>query len=112
MYLCARGMGGCLISRGMGVYLILRVCYLILELFFYFSFYYIYFVGTYWLFVAIVFVAFVFLYITLPETKGLKLEEVQRLFERGSCMCGRTYDDDIRKDEELVVSAVGDTTKL
>ena len=73
---------------------------------------YIYIVGTYWLFVGIVFVAFIFLYITLPETKGLKLEEVQRLFERGSCMCGRTYDDDIRKDEELVVSAVGDTTKL
>lgn len=51
------------------------------------------------MFVGIVAVAFLFLFITLPETKGLKLEEVQQLFEEGSCMCGKT----VRRDDEVDV---------
>lgn len=44
--------------------------------------------GTYWLFVGIVTIGLVFMIITVPETKGKKLEEVEELFSRPICSCG------------------------
>ncbi|CAG2247200.1 ITR [Mytilus edulis] len=62
--------------------------------------------GTYWLFAGIVTIALIFIFIALPETKGLKLEEVQQLFDQGSIMCGKSKNDINRSDEEIVVSTV------
>ncbi|OWF48753.1 Proton myo-inositol cotransporter [Mizuhopecten yessoensis] len=41
--------------------------------------------GTYWLFVGIVFLGLIFMFITVPETKGKRLEEVEELFEDPWC---------------------------
>ena len=43
--------------------------------------------GTYWLFVGIVLVGLVFMFLTVPETRGKKLEEVEELFSRPLCSC-------------------------
>lgn len=45
--------------------------------------------GTYWLFVGIVTLALVFIGITLPETRGVKLEEVETLFSQPLCTCSK-----------------------
>ncbi|XP_060083407.1 proton myo-inositol cotransporter-like [Ylistrum balloti] len=41
--------------------------------------------GTYWLFVGIVFLGLVFMFFTVPETRGKHLEEVEELFEEPWC---------------------------
>lgn len=41
--------------------------------------------GTYWLFVGIVFIGLIFMIITVPETKGKRLEDVEELFEGPWC---------------------------
>lgn len=58
------------------------------------------------MFAGIVTIALIFIFIALPETKGLKLEEVQQLFDQGSIMCGKSKNDINRSDEEIVVSTV------
>ncbi|KAH3816091.1 proton myo-inositol cotransporter-like [Dreissena polymorpha] len=45
--------------------------------------------GTYWLFVGIVSLALLFMILTLPETRGTKLEEVEALFAGPLCSCSR-----------------------
>ncbi|XP_045166344.1 proton myo-inositol cotransporter-like isoform X2 [Mercenaria mercenaria] len=45
--------------------------------------------GTYWLFVGIVVIALVFMAVTLPETRGTKLEEVETLFSQPLCSCSK-----------------------
>ena len=44
-------------------------------------------VGTYWMFVGIVFLGILFIFFTLPETKGTQLEDVERLFDRPLFRC-------------------------
>lgn len=46
--------------------------------------------GTYWLFVGIVVLGLVFIGLTLPETKGTKLEEVEKLFSDPLFCCSKT----------------------
>ena len=50
---------------------------------------YCFFAGTYWLFTAIALIAWVFFALTLPETKGKRLEEVEELFSKPWCRCGK-----------------------
>ncbi|KAK3101098.1 hypothetical protein FSP39_000928 [Pinctada imbricata] len=49
--------------------------------------------GTYWLFVGIVFCGLLFIFFTLPETKGTSLEEVERLFETPLSKCCSSTND-------------------
>uniref|UniRef100_A0A0L8HGE7 Major facilitator superfamily (MFS) profile domain-containing protein n=1 Tax=Octopus bimaculoides TaxID=37653 RepID=A0A0L8HGE7_OCTBM len=51
--------------------------------------------GTYWLFTFITGLGIVFVFTSLPETKGLPLEEVESLFNSRLCSCGkrRNYKD-------------------
>lgn len=53
--------------------------------------------GTYWLFVGIVTLALVFIGITLPETRGVKLEEVENLFSQPLCSCSKSP---VKHDEQ------------
>jgi len=45
--------------------------------------------GTYWLFVGIVLIGLVFMVVCVPETRGVKLEEVETLFSKPLCSCSR-----------------------
>jgi SP family myo-inositol transporter-like MFS transporter 13 len=61
--------------------------------------------GAFWLYACIAFLGFTWLYFALPETKGLSLEEIERLFRRG----GDGYDI-IAEDDEHVSSIYPITT--
>ncbi|XP_029657350.1 proton myo-inositol cotransporter [Octopus sinensis] len=45
--------------------------------------------GTYWLFAFITGMGIIFVFTSLPETKGLPLEEVESLFNSPICSCGK-----------------------
>ncbi|XP_052779061.1 proton myo-inositol cotransporter-like [Mya arenaria] len=45
--------------------------------------------GTYWLFVGIVSLGLLFMLLTLPETRGVSLEEVETLFSGPLCSCSK-----------------------